>query len=144
MNIPAVVSERKGVILTDGGESSLDIDKAATALADAKHHLGGARSAGRAQSAHEIPPGTTYLEFTEGSSAKFWEVRRAPGHMAIVRWGRLGTETPSAQTVTEAVARKRLDEKVAKGYVHTRPSYQTPPRKAASRPKPKVSPRIGT
>ena len=67
------------------------------------------------------PPGVRRLEFTEGSSRKFWQAGR-DGTDVIVTWGRLGTQgqTQVKAFPTEARAQAELDklvaEKLRKGY----------------------------
>ena len=62
------------------------------------------------------------FEFVEGNSSKFWEVS-VNAREVLVRWGRIGT-TGQAETKTFADAAaagkhadKKIQEKLAKGYV---------------------------
>lgn len=67
-----------------------------------------------------------YVEFTGGSSAKFWEVG-TKGRNLIVRFGRLGTagQTQTKEFATpqqaEAQAEQQLAAKLRKGYVQSQP-----------------------
>ncbi len=66
--------------------------------------------------------GVRYLEFVEGGSAKFWEIR-VEGCSFVTRYGKIGTEGQMTQkdfpseAKAKAEADKLLAEKTKKGYV---------------------------
>jgi predicted DNA-binding WGR domain protein len=66
--------------------------------------------------------GETRYEFVEGTSSKFWAIRR-DGTTVVTRYGKIGTDGQSTEKdfATDALAQKEYDklvhEKTKKGYV---------------------------
>jgi predicted DNA-binding WGR domain protein len=67
-------------------------------------------------------PATRRFEFVEGSSSKFWEVRR-DGDDVVVRYGRIGSTGQSVRKMfkdadsADRHVEKLVREKTGKGYV---------------------------
>lgn len=80
-----------------------------------------------------LPEDSVRLEFVSGTSDKFWQLTKLRNEMYLAEWGRNGSPPQGQKEYTEHEARKKLAEKIGKGYQQIGPARGTEQRLAAKR-----------
>lgn len=64
---------------------------------------------------------TVRFEFTSDSSSKFWQLTKTPRQTYLAEWGRIGNPPQAQKEYDEHEARKKIAEKIGKGYQQVTP-----------------------
>lgn len=63
-----------------------------------------------------LPETSVRLEFVGGSSSKFWQLTKTSNDSYLAEWGRIGSSPQASKVYSEHEARKKIAEKIGKGY----------------------------
>ena len=64
-----------------------------------------------------VPSLVGRYEYTEGTSSKFWTIRKRGPDQYEAQWGRIGRPPQGGATYDTFKAAKKINDKISKGYV---------------------------